>query len=172
MGVRRVEQGPSDLSDREIAEAAALLAALVAGGAALGWVDPPGPEEVRRLLTAVAADPDAVLVVAGEDGRLAGLGYWRRYDRPTHRPHADLEKVAVAPAHQGRGLGRQIVTELITAAREAGVEVLTLDQRGDNTRAAALYESLGFRQYGRLERFVAVGDQRWDKLFYALRLAG
>ncbi|MFI5890922.1 GNAT family N-acetyltransferase [Actinoplanes sp. NPDC051513] len=168
MEVRRVAH---DLTDGEVDDAAGLLRALVAGGAALGWVDPPPAGEVHDLLVGVAADDDAVLVVAGEHGRLLGLGYWRRYARPTHRPHADVEKVAVDPGHQGRGLGRQIMTELIAAARDAGIEVLTLDQRGDNTRAAALYESLGFRQYGRLERFVAVGDQRWDKLFYALRLS-
>jgi len=62
------------------------------------------------------------------------------------------------------------MTELVAAARAARVEVLTLDLRGDNVAAAALYESLGFRRYGRLERFVAVGDDRWDKLFYALDL--
>jgi ribosomal protein S18 acetylase RimI-like enzyme len=167
MDVRRVDH---PLTEREIAGAAALLTTLVAAGAALGWVDPPSPGEVRRLLTTVAADPDAVLVVATDDGGLHGLGYWRRYDRPTHRPHADVEKVAVAPSHQGRGLGRRLMTELIAAARDAHIEVLTLDLRGDNTRAAALYESLGFHRYGRLERFVAVGDRRWDKLFYALDL--
>jgi ribosomal protein S18 acetylase RimI-like enzyme len=166
MRVRRVEQ----LTEREIADATALLRALVAGGAALGWVDPPDLDEVRCLLNTVATDDDAVLVTAVDDGRLHGLGYWRRYDRPTHRPHADVEKVAVAPDRQGHGLGRRLMTELIAAARDAGIEVLTLDLRGDNTRAAALYESLGFRRYGRLERFVAVGDRRWDKLFYALDL--
>ena len=160
----------AELTDRAVADAHQILLDLVTGGAALGWVDPPSPDEVRRLLTGVAADPDAALAVVVEDGRLCGFGYWRRYQRPTHRPHADVEKVAIAPAHQGRGLGRQIMTDLIAAARAAGVEVLTLDLRGDNLRAAALYESLGFRQYGRLERFVAVGDRRWDKLFYALDL--
>lgn len=160
----------AELTDRAVADAHQILLDLVTGGAALGWVDPPSPDEVRRLLTGVAADPDAALAMVAEDGRLCGFGYWRRYQRPTHRPHADVEKVAIAPAHQGRGLGRQIMTDLIAAARAAGVEVLTLDLRGDNLRAAALYESLGFRQYGRLERFVAVGDRRWDKLFYALDL--
>ena len=62
------------------------------------------------------------------------------------------------------------MTQLIAAARAAGIEVLTLDLRGDNLRAAALYEALGFRQYGRLERFVAVGDRRWNKLLYVLDL--
>ena len=161
---------PGGLTDPEIDSAAAMLAGLVAGGAALGWVDPPAPDEVRRLLDEVAADADAVLVVAAEDGKVAGLGYWRRYERPTHRPHADVEKVAVDPAAQGHGVGRRVMTELIGAARRAGIEMLTLDLRGDNLRAAALYESLGFRQYGRLERFVAVGDRRWDKLLYVLDL--
>ena len=129
-----------------------------------------GPDELTEQEIAAAAALLRRLVAATEDGRLLGLGYWRRYDRPTHRPHADVEKVAVDPDHQGRGLGRRLMTELVAAARDAHIEVLTLDQRGDNTRAAALYESLGFRLYGRLERFVAVGDQRWDKLFYALDL--
>jgi ribosomal protein S18 acetylase RimI-like enzyme len=167
---------PGGPTEPEVTSAASMLAALVAGGAALGWVDPPAPDEVRRLLTEVAADPDAVLVLAvddgkaGEDGKAVGLGYWRRYERPTHRPHADVEKVAVDPAAQGRGAGRRIMTELIGAARAAGIEMLTLDLRGDNLRAAALYESLGFQQYGRLERFVAVGERRWDKLLYVLDL--
>jgi ribosomal protein S18 acetylase RimI-like enzyme len=162
--------GPGELSPADLTAAADLLHRLVAGGGALGWVDPPSPDEVSRLLGGVAADADAALAVATIDGRLIGLGYWRRYERPTHRPHADIEKVAVDPGAQGRGVGRQLMTALIEAATRAGVEVLTLDLRGDNRRAAALYESLGFVRYGRLERFVAVGDQRWDKLFYALDL--
>ncbi len=60
--------------------------------------------------------------------------------------------------------------ELVEAATDAGVEVLTLDLRGDNIQAMALYESIGFKRYGPLERFVAVGARRYDKVFYALDL--
>lgn len=162
--------GPAGLEDGQVADAAGLLGRLVAGGAALGWVVPPSPAEVRGLLGGPWDGDEAALAVAAEGGRLVALGYWRRYARPTHRPHADVEKVAVDPEFQGRGLGRRLMTELIGAARAARVETLTLDLRGDNVAAAALYESLGFRRYGRLERFVAVGDERWDKLFYALDL--
>ena len=59
------------------------------------------------------------------------------------------------------------MTELISAAIDCTVEVLTLDLRADNARAIALYESMGFQAYGRLERFVAVGGNRYDKRFYA-----
>ena len=97
-----------------------------------------------------------------------GLGYWLRYERPTHRPHADLEKVAIAASAQGLGAGRLLTAALVDSAREAGIEVLTLDARGDNANALHLYRTLGFREYGRLPDFVAVGEKRYDKVFYML----
>ncbi|KPI05638.1 GCN5-related N-acetyltransferase [Actinobacteria bacterium OV450] len=146
-----------------------ILADLVAGGAALGWVDPPSSDEVAELLDEVLSQAragDAALRVAHLGGRLVGLGYWRRYARPTHRPHADLEKVAVDAAAHGRGIGRALTAALVADAAAAGIEVLTLDARGDNTRALALYRSLGFTEYGRLPDFVAVGERRYDKVFH------
>ncbi|WP_306324498.1 GNAT family N-acetyltransferase [Streptomyces venezuelae] len=148
-----------------------ILADLVDGGAALGWVEPPSPEEVADLLAHVvsaARAGDAALRVAFVERRLVGLGYWLRYARPTHRPHADLEKLAVAAAVHGCGVGRALTAALVADAREAGIEVLTLDARGDNTGALRLYRSLGFTEYGRLTDFVAVGERRYDKVFYML----
>jgi ribosomal protein S18 acetylase RimI-like enzyme len=48
--------------------------------------------------------------------------------------------------------------------------VLTLDMRGDNEQAGTLYESLGFVEYGRPHRFVALGAARYDKVCCALDL--
>ncbi|MBL3805224.1 GNAT family N-acetyltransferase [Streptomyces sp. BRB081] len=149
------------------AQAHRLLAELVRD-AALGWVEPPSPDEVAELLAQVrtaARAGDGALRVAYLGERLVGLGYWLRYARPTHRPHADLEKLAVDAAAHGQGVGRALTAPLITDAREEGVEVLTLDARGDNTGAPRLYRSLGFTEYGRLPAFVAVGERRYDKAF-------
>lgn len=168
-----VRCSPDDLTPTTLEEAAVLLQDLVRDGAALGWVEPPETDEVAGLLRAVAAAGligDAALVLARSHGRLAGLGWWLRYARPTHRPHADLEKLAVAPGHQGLGVGRALLTGLVDAARQAGVEVLTLDLRGDNLRAERLYGAAGFTRYGVLERFVAVREARFDKVFMALDL--
>ncbi|MGW6209659.1 N-acetyltransferase family protein [Streptomyces sp. NPDC055089] len=150
-----------------------ILADLVGGGAALGWVSPPSRNEVAELLGHVisaARAGDAALRAAYLGRRLVGLGYWLRYARPTHRPHADLEKIAVDAAAHGRGVGRALTAALIADAREAGIEVLTLDARGDNTGALHLYRSLGFTEYGRLPDFVAVGELRYDKVFCMLDL--
>ncbi|BCJ46592.1 hypothetical protein GCM10010168_38850 [Actinoplanes ianthinogenes] len=157
--------GPEGLGRSEAAALGELVRELVAGGAALGWVAPPPVAEVAALLA-----EELTLVVAYSGDLPVGFGYWRRYDRPTHRVNADIEKFAISPRFQGMGVGRAVMTALIDAAVAASIEVLTLDVRGDNVAAAALYESLGFRRYGVLERFVAFGDARYDKLFYALDL--
>jgi ribosomal protein S18 acetylase RimI-like enzyme len=181
-----------------VAAAHRILATLVRDGAALGWVDPPSEAEVAALLRSIgAAAPEgnaalcAAYVPAAEPtlspggpsatgaapgpgrpspGELVGLGYWTRYERPTHRQHADVRRVAVAPHAQGRGAGRALTRALIASAQAAGVEMLTLDVRGDNAGALHLYRSLGFTEYGRLKDFVAVGSRRYDTVFYALDL--
>ncbi|MEU5087566.1 GNAT family N-acetyltransferase [Streptomyces sp. NPDC021356] len=162
-----------ELESRFAKSAHRILADLVRAGAALGWVEPPSRDEVadlvRQVLRAARAG-DAALRAAYVDRRLVGLGYWLRYSRPTHRPHADLEKIAVAAVAQGRGVGRALTAALTADAREAGIEVLTLDARGDNTHALRLYRSLGFTEYGRLPAFVAVGVHRYDKVFCMLDL--
>lgn len=150
-----------------------ILSTLVADGAAIGWVNPPDLDEVAGVLDpvlAAAGQGDAALRCAYLGPSLAGLGYWTRYARPTHRVNADLQKIAVAPHAQRRGVGRALVGSLIEDARAAGIEVLTLDCRGDNANAQRLYRDLGFVEYGRLKNFVAFGDRRYDKAFYALDL--
>jgi ribosomal protein S18 acetylase RimI-like enzyme len=162
-----------ELEARFAGSAHQILADLVGRGAALGWVEPPSLLEVAELLDHVvsaARAGDGSLRAAYLDRRLVGLGYWLRYARPTHRPHADLEKIAVDAAAHGRGVGRALTAALIADARRAGIEVLTLDARGDNSNALRLYRSLGFTEYGRLSDFVAVGERRYDKVFYMLDL--
>ncbi|MFG2891358.1 GNAT family N-acetyltransferase [Streptomyces sp. NPDC048248] len=152
-----------------------ILADLVRDGAPLGWVDPPPADEVAELVDRVlraARSGDGALRAAYVGGRLVGLGYWLRYARPTNRQHADLEKVAVAPEVHGRGVGRSLTSALVEDARGAGIEVLTLDARADNTRALSLYRSLGFSEYGRLPDFVTMGGRRYDKVFYMLDFRG
>ena len=218
-----VADAASQAADPAFAAAAhGILSALVADGAALGWLDPPPLAEVAALLRSVgeacaAGDgalraayllpgasaagltaPSATVSPAGGEGppgaraapptqggtaggpppsppppdRLVGIGYWTRYERPTHRPHADMRRIAVARHAQGRGAGRALTSALIDAARAARIEMLTLDARGDNTGALRLYRSLGFSEYGRLRDFVAVGERRYDTVLCCLDLRG
>lgn len=159
--------------DHLVASLTSLLTRLVGQGAALGWTEPPSEADVTDLLAALTTAPegDACLVIALDGDDLAGFGYWRRYQLPTNRPHADIEKLAVDPACAASGLGRNLLRRLIDEARTSRVEQLTLEFRGDNHVAERLYLSEGFREYGRLADFVAPGDgRRFDKVFHVLDL--
>ena len=76
----------------------------------------------------------------------------------------------VHPDGRGQGLARLLVGALVDDARAHRVETLTLDVRGNNHAAMVLYESFGFEVSGRLPDFVAVGDERWDRVLYRLDL--
>jgi ribosomal protein S18 acetylase RimI-like enzyme len=155
-----------------------LIGDAVSQGAALGWVDPPEVSEVYELMTALAQDVrdgTAAAVVAEpisspSTAEVLGVGFWRRYSRPTHFPQADLPLLVVDSAARRQGVGAAMLDELLHAARSSGVEQLTLDARGDNTAAHALWRSRGFEQYGVLPEFVAVADQRYDKTFWVADL--
>ena len=161
--------------DAVVDQLTALLGGLVASGAALGWVEPPSRREIKQLLrelTDESAVGNASVAIAHRGRELIGFGCWRRYQRPTHRPHADIPYLAVAVDHQGQGVGGRVLDQLIETARSARIEQLTLDARGDNTSAHGLWRSQGFVEYGRLADFVAVGDARYDKTFWVLDLRG
>src|SRR3954471_6537967 len=166
------------LNDVLITGVAQLFADLVASGAALGWVDPPPKVEIADLITQLVSESASAtssarastVVARTESGTVVGFAYWRRYARPTHRVHADIERLAVAREWQGQGIGARLLAECIETARSAGVEQLTLDSRGDNATAIRLWESSGFEEYGRLTDFVAVGTTRYDKTFWVLDL--
>jgi ribosomal protein S18 acetylase RimI-like enzyme len=59
---------------------------------------------------------------------------------------AHVAQVAVAPDARGRGLGRRLVETAMTAAARAGFRGISLFVSADNAPAAALYESLQFRE--------------------------
>lgn len=156
-------------------ELTSLLAGLVASGAALGWVEPPSRREIEQLLRELTDEStvgNASVAIADKGSELIAFGCWRRYQRPTHRPHADIPYLAVAADCQGQGIGGRVLDSLIDAANNSRIEQLTLDARGDNSAAHALWRSRGFVEYGRLTDFVAVGEARYDKTFWALDLRG
>ena len=73
-------------------------------GGLLFYVGQRAEAEVWDLLAEAVADVGrgyAALVTAWVNGQLAGLGYWRRYARHIHRPHADVEKVGAVRSVSG-----------------------------------------------------------------------
>jgi GNAT superfamily N-acetyltransferase len=63
-------------------------------------------------------------------------------------PFGLLEDVFVSESERGSGLGTLLVKEVVAAAREAGCYKLVATSRASRPKVHALYERLGFTNYG------------------------
>lgn len=80
---------------------------------------------------------------------------------------AHILNVAVHPALQGKGLGRQMMLFLFDAAREHGADTVFLEVRPSNRNALHLYDSLGFNQVGLRRDYYPAPVGREDAIIMA-----
>ncbi len=71
----------------------------------------------------------------------------------------EITNIAVDPRYRQKGIGRSIVEKLLAAGREAGDTAFTLEVRQNNSKAIALYESLGFVSEGIRPHFYSDPDE-------------
>lgn len=83
---------------------------------------------------------------------------------------ATLFNIAVSPAFQRRGLGRQLLAHLIGELEQKQILTLWLEVRASNVAAIALYESLGFNEVTIRRNYYPTADGREDAIIMALPL--
>jgi ribosomal protein S18 acetylase RimI-like enzyme len=156
-----------DPADPPYAGLTALVQAVAATGGAVGWLRVPPEDEVQAWVDGLAGQRT---VLAHDGDRLVGSGSWGRHTYSVTLQNAELRKVMAHPDARGRGVGRAVTAALVDDARAAGIEVLTLDCRGNNHAALALYSRLGFVTTGRRPDYIAVGEERFDQVLLHLDL--
>lgn len=100
-------------------------------------------EAMRRDVTS----PHCRYIVAEIPGANVAVGYAGLLC-PEGSEDADIQTVAVANDMRGRGLGRQMMVELIAEAKRRHARRLFLEVRADNPVAIGLYRDLGFVRTG------------------------
>lgn len=83
---------------------------------------------------------------------------------------AELLMIAVHPSQQGLGLGRKLMDFLLATLEQSGAQQWFLDVRESNSKAIALYESMGFCQAGRRSRYYPTATGHEDALLYCLEV--
>lgn len=116
----------------------------------------------RRSLRAFIASPHRPLLVAVSSKTLVGYALVALRKRIAA---ARLYSIAVDPKIGRRGIGRALLAACERYAAAHGRNSLRLEVRWDNAPAIALYERLGFRQFGQIERYYADGAKalRFEK---------
>jgi [ribosomal protein S18]-alanine N-acetyltransferase len=120
----------------------------------------------RQSFRRFMASPNSALIVADAAGRVAGcaLVNYRRNSRL-----ARLYTLAVSSDFQRRGLARRLLAAAETKAMRRGCKTMRLEVRADDAGAIKLYETSGYRCFGRRPRYY---DGRIDALRFDKSLAG
>lgn len=70
---------------------------------------------------------------------------------------AELQRIAVDPAHRRTGLATDLLDAVVGAAQEGGADRLLLEVREDNAGALAFYAARGFVEVDRRRRYYRDG---------------
>jgi ribosomal-protein-alanine acetyltransferase len=102
------------------------------------------------------------LMVARSSGRVVG---YIVISLPARSNAARVYSIAVDPSHGRRGVGRELLHAAERYARAHGRTRLRLEARYDNASAIALYEKLGYHNFGRYPGYYADGAEalRFEK---------
>lgn len=101
----------------------------------------------RRYLRAVRRHADAAVFVAVDGDRVVGRLSVARDPHPASAHVADLG-LMVAASHRRRGIGRRLLDQAVSWARQSGVRKLELHVFPWNEPAIRLYETFGFVREG------------------------
>ena len=132
---------------------AAGIAALIE---VLGY--PCTPDEAIDRLQAVAAEPDQTLFVADRNGELCGLlGLDLMYYLPLGARTCRITALVVAPAHQGEGIGRELLQAAEAWARQANAARIEVTSAAHRENAHAFYRACGYED-GAMRFVKRLGD--------------
>lgn len=93
-------------------------------------------------------------LVARDDitGQIAGWAALSPYSARAVYAGVAEESIYIAAAARGRGIGRRLLTALVSASEDKGIWTLQAGIFPENTASVRLHERCGFRIVGRRER--------------------
>ena len=112
------------------------------------------PWSAEEITKDVTAGGNVYVAVAENGAEKAGYGEIRFV-----AGEAQIYNIAIAPEFRREGIGEALLRHMIAKAEDNGCELVTLEVRGGNEAAMALYTKLGFREVGRRKGYYAKGGE-------------
>jgi ribosomal-protein-alanine acetyltransferase len=105
-------------------------------------------QQIAYLLT----DYNAIGLAARIDGEIAGFAI-ARIDVGRSLPFGHILTIDVSPSHRRKGIAKQLLQKIEALLEEKGVKECRLEVREDNVSAINLYQKLGYKKVGKLEKY-------------------
>ena len=110
-------------------------------------------ETIRKLIRRRENGQDAIFVALNAARAIVAYFFLWYVDRPVA-----LLGIGLADAYQGKGLGRQLMEQLVEEGKKHGLAGIELTTCLGNERAFVLYRKIGFRYIGDVENVDGTGQ--------------
>ena len=121
-------------------------------------------EQEAQYLKKKAESANEIEILAEVDGAVVGCaGVDAIGAKEKVRYRADFG-ISIDRAYWGLGIGRALTEACVACAKEAGYAQIELNVVAENRNAIALYESVGFTEYGRNPRGFRSRLTGWQEL--------
>ena len=117
---------------------------------------------VKEIIKKEKSDKE-VYLCAVVDGSIIGIGSLNQKGQNKIRHRAEFG-MAIEEDFWGIGIGRALAMSCIECAKNAGYLQLELEVASENSKAIALYESIGFVEFGRNPRGFISRYKGWQEL--------
>jgi L-amino acid N-acyltransferase YncA len=147
---RRMTVHLRDIAVSDLDAVTAIYREAVLSGVASYEIAAPEREEMAARLSAITGQGYPYIAAVGEDGGLLGYAYASAFrTRPAYRWMVE-DSIYLAPESRGRGIGKQLLSELVSRCVALGFRQMVAVIGGAHPASIALHQALGFSEIGRM----------------------
>ena len=106
----------------------------------------------KQQIACLITDYNTIGLTAVINGEIAGFVI-ARVNIIRNVTFGHILTIDVAPAYRRKGVAQKLLQEIETIFREKGIKECRLEVREDNVAALNLYQKLGYKKVGKLEKY-------------------
>jgi ribosomal-protein-alanine acetyltransferase len=106
----------------------------------------------KQQLTYLFTAYNAIGLAARVNNDIAGFAI-ARLDIGRNTSFGHILTVDIAPAYRRKGIAQKLLQKIEAIFREKGIKECRLEVREDNVAALNLYQKLGYKKVGKLEKY-------------------
>jgi ribosomal-protein-alanine acetyltransferase len=106
----------------------------------------------RQQIAYLLTDYNSIGLAARVNGEIAGFVI-ARIDIGRGISFGHILTLDIAPSHRRKGIAQKLLREIEEIFKERGVRECRLEVREDNVAASNLYQKLGYKKVGKLEKY-------------------
>ena len=114
-------------------------------------------EAEAEFISSVENSIDNIMLLAKSDEKIVGCASLSRL--PRRMRHRGDFALSVAKEYWNKGIGSQLLNNIIAFAKENNFDSIDLQVRSDNKSAIHLYEKYGFKKIGRHPAFFKIENE-------------